>query len=52
MTDAEKIKVFEEKLDVETVRKINDAISKGKDIKIKSKKDGISIYTETITKID
>lgn len=52
MTDAEKLAIYEAKIDVSQMQKINDAINKGKDVEIKTRKDQIAIFVKTISRID
>lgn len=52
MTDAEKLEIYEAKIDVSQMKKINDAIDKGKDVEIKTRKDQIAIFVKTISRID
>lgn len=52
MTDTEKLEIYEAKIDVSKMKKINDAIDKGKDVEIKTRKDKIAIFVKTISRID
>lgn len=51
MTDAEKIRIYEENFNIEAMKKINAVISKGNDVEIQHRKNQLVIKARKSSEI-